>query len=282
MDTNYLFYIVFLSQLLLLSYYYPKKIAKRITLLLQDFPPSTYQKLYPQSEASLRAGQQIFKWLNVAFLLIGSALLVLLIYLFELDLKTSSKLAFVPMAFGLLQGIPYFLLEVSNCKQLKLMRKLNTQTKRQADLAPRHLFSFISPVKVFSAVVLFITCVLSLLSFEHFILSSDLMVLLGSMLLSNGLFVFITIKLLYGKKLDPHQSSSDRAKVISANLNSFVYMSLLISIYFILNKSVDAFNWQSVEIILNSLYWQFVIFLSVGSLLRGTRANDINFEVYRA
>ncbi|WP_340679654.1 hypothetical protein, partial [Paraglaciecola sp.] len=198
------------------------------------------------------------------------------------ELKTAGQLAFVPMLLGLIQAIPYVLLELFNFKQLKVMRVLNTQSKRQADLAPRSLFSFVSPVKVFSALVLFVTCVVSLLYFENFTLSNELMILLGSLLLSNGLFVFVTVNLLYGKKMDPHQSAGDRVKVIRTNLNSFVYTSILISVFFILNKSVDAFNWQHIEIIFNSLYWQLVISFSVGSLPRGTRLSEINFEVYRA
>jgi lysylphosphatidylglycerol synthetase-like protein (DUF2156 family) len=282
METNYLAYLVLLSQLILLSYYYPKKIADRIKQLLQDYPPSTYPKLYPQSEAKLLAGRRLFKWLNWGILLLGTLVLCLVIYTLEQELKTAGQLAFIPLVLGLIQAIPYALLELSNYQQLKVMRALNNQSRRQAELAPRNLFSFISPAKVFSAVVLFITCAVSMLYFENFNFSFDLIVLLSSMLLSNGLFVFVTINLLYGKKMDPHQSATDRAKMIRANLHSFVYTSILISVYFILNKSVDAFNWQHIEIIFNSLYWQFVIFLSTGTLLRGTRLDAINFEVYRA
>lgn len=282
METNYLAYLVFLAQLILLSYYYPTKIAGRIKQLLQDYPASAYPKLYPQSETKLLAGQQLFKGLNWGILILGTLVLCVLIYTLEQELKTAGQLAFVPMLLGLIQAIPYVLLELFNFKQLKVMRELNTQSKRQADLAPRSLFSFVSPVKVFSALVLFVTCVVSLLYFENFTLSNELMILLGSLLLSNGLFVFVTVNLLYGKKMDPHQSAGDRVKVIRTNLNSFVYTSILISVFFILNKSVDAFNWQHIEIIFNSLYWQLVISFSVGSLPRGTRLSEINFEVYRA
>ena len=282
METNYLAYLVFLAQLILLSYYYPTKIAGRIKQLLQDYPVSAYPKLYPQSEAKILSGSLRFQWLNWVILLLGIFSLGLLIFTVEQELKNTAQLAMVPMFLGLVQAIPYVFLELSNCKQFRVMRALNNQSKRQAELAPRNLFSFISPAKVFIAVALFIICVLSMLYFENFILSLDLIVLLAAMLLSNGLFVFMTINLLYGKKKDPHQSAKDRSKVIRTNLNSFVYTSILISVYFILNRSVDAFNWQHIEIIFNSLYWQLVISFSVGSLLRGTRLSEINFEVYRA
>lgn len=282
MHTHYLVYGVFLSQLLLISYYYPKQIGQRIKQLLQNYPASQYPKLYPNSEAKFGAGNTVFQWLNVTMLLLGAVILALLVYLLEQNIKTAAQLSFLPLIFGLLQAIPYGYLELSNNKQLKVMREANTQTKRQAELAPRNLFSFISPTKVACAAVLFVVCVLSLLYFAQFTLSFDLMVLLGAMLLSNGLFVAITIKLLYGKKLDPYQSASDRARVIRANLQSFVYTSILISVFFILNKSVDAFNWHQAEIIFNSLFWLLVMTFSTGSLLSGSRLSDINFDVYRA
>jgi hypothetical protein len=282
METNYLAYLVFLSQVVMLSYYYPKKISGRIKQLLQDYPASAYPKLYPQSEAKLMAGYVMFRRLNWGMLLLGTLLWLFVMYMLELEVKSPGQLAFVPMLFGLIQAIPYVFLELSNYKQLKVMRELNTQRKRQAELAPRNLFTFISPAKVFAAALLFVICIMALLYFNDFNFTSDLWVLLGSMLLSNGLFVYITINLLYGKKMDPHQSSSDRAKVIRTNLHSFVYTSILISVYFIFNQSVDAFNWHHIEIIFNSLYWQFVIFLGTGTLLRGTRLDAINFEVYRA
>lgn len=282
METNCLVYLIFLSQIILISYYYPKKIGNRIKHMLHDYPASTHPKLYPQSEAKLLSGHTVFKWLNWAVLLVGSGVFAYVLYVIEQQQKSIAQLAFVPMAYGLIQAIPYVFLELSNFKQLKIMRELVKQTKRQAELTPRHLFDFIGPVKFFTAVLLFIICVISLLYFEHFTLTADLMVLLGSMILANGLFIFVTLHLLYGKKMDPHQSASDRAKVIRANLNSFVYTSILISVYFMLNKSVDAFNWQSLEIIFNSLYWQLVIILSTGSLLRGSSLQNINYDVYRA
>jgi hypothetical protein len=281
METNYLAYVVFLSQLMLLSYYYPKKIGTRIKQLLQDYPASSFPKLYPRSEAKLLAGYLVFQYINWGVLLIGALGFGWVIYAVEFDIKSTAQLAYVPLVLGLIQAIPYMLLELSNYQQLKVMRALNNQSRRHAELAPRNLFSFISPAKVLSAVVLFITCAVSMLYFEHFTLSKELIVLLSAMLLSNGLFVFVTINLLYGKKMDPHQSAADRAKMIRANLHSFVYTSILISVYFILNKSVDAFNWQHIEIIFNSLYWQLVIFLSIGALLRGASLDTINFDVYR-
>jgi hypothetical protein len=282
MTINYLFYIVFALQVGLLSHYYPNKIRQRIQFILRHYPPATHPKLYPQSEAKLLAGQMLFKWVSFIILGLGIVLAAVMFFNLQQGATTTSKLAFVPLIFGLVQTLPYLLIELLNKRQLKLMRELNLQSTRKAELAPRHLFSFIAPFKVISAITLFVLCVLCILYFEDFIFTADLLVLLGAMLLSNGLFVVLTLKLLYGKKQDPHLSNADRAKGISANLNSFVFTSIIISVYFILNRSVDVYGLQSIEVIFNSLYWQFVVFLTTGNLLRNSSLNDVDFEVYRA
>ena len=47
MSIHILFYALFLSQIILISYYYPKQIIKRIDGVLKNYPPEDYPKLYP-------------------------------------------------------------------------------------------------------------------------------------------------------------------------------------------------------------------------------------------
>ena len=41
------FYTVFLSQIFLVSIYYPGKLCRRIEYVRTNFPPARYPKLYP-------------------------------------------------------------------------------------------------------------------------------------------------------------------------------------------------------------------------------------------
>ena len=282
MFINYVFYLVFALQIVLLSYYYPKIISARMKQVVEKYPPSTHPKLYPESAAQQQSANNKFIWASRVILGLGFILAAPLFYALQQNITSTAKMALVPLVFGLIQAIPYLMIEIISCRHLKLMRQMNTKVTRQAELAPRQLFSFIEPYKVFSAVVLFLVCIGSIAYFEQFKLTADLLVLLVSMLLSNGLFVVLTLKLLYGKKLDPYQSNADRSKIITASVNSFVFTSVLISVYLALNRSVDVFGLQDIEIIFNSLYWQLVAFMSTGSMLRNNAVADLNFEVYRA
>jgi hypothetical protein len=42
-----LFFFVFLSQVLLISWFYPRRVVSRMRDVLQKYPPSTHPKLYP-------------------------------------------------------------------------------------------------------------------------------------------------------------------------------------------------------------------------------------------
>ena len=282
MAIHYLFYVVFFMQIFLLSYYYPHKIVGRIKQLQKECPPSTHPKLYPANSSNGQLGNKAYQWLSFVVLLVGVILYFYIFFQMQKGLISLDNVDFVPLVFGLLQCVPYIVLELSSAKQLKLMRQANTQTKRQAELRPRHLFSYISPLKVIAAAGMFILCMFGMAYFEQFKLTPDLIVLFGSLFLAHALFIGVGTKLLVGQKSDPHQSPDDRVKVTTATLNTYIYTSLLISVYFLLNRSVDFFQWQDLEVIFNSAYFMLLGMFSMGSLLRKVQIRDINFDVYRA
>ncbi|VAW45429.1 hypothetical protein MNBD_GAMMA02-169, partial [hydrothermal vent metagenome] len=43
-----LFYVVFITQILLLSIFFPGKILQRMRIIQKKYPKSTYPKLYPK------------------------------------------------------------------------------------------------------------------------------------------------------------------------------------------------------------------------------------------
>ncbi len=46
--SNNLFYVAFLSQIFLMSYYFPNKLLARMRHVLTTYPPAAYPKLYPK------------------------------------------------------------------------------------------------------------------------------------------------------------------------------------------------------------------------------------------
>ena len=79
MPDNILFYAVFLSQILLISFYFPRKMLKRISYVLATYPPSQYPKLYPEPIEYYEKARRNYRNLNVSVLLVGLSLLAVLL-----------------------------------------------------------------------------------------------------------------------------------------------------------------------------------------------------------
>lgn len=160
------------------------------------------------------------------------------------------------------------------------MRNQNSGTKRQADLSPRSLFNYVSPVRFFAAVIMFFIGSYAIFSFNDLDVSFAVAVLMGSMLLCNGLFVGLSYTLFHGKKLDPHQSPKDRHIMLTSAFHH-TSVSILVSAFFILNRGVDHSSLDDWEAIFNSLYWQVLMLVSTGAALKLPHAEKVNYEVYQ-
>ncbi|WP_299078125.1 hypothetical protein [uncultured Paraglaciecola sp.] len=276
-----LFYTAFLSQILLITYHYPKRILSRMDYIFEHYPADKYAKLYPKGYQKTLEGKILYKLLNNIILLFGFAIFVGFVIANQQGHIELKNVNFLPFVYGFLQAVPFLILEVSAHQQFKLMRSLNAQTKRQADLSPRNLFNYLSPIRLFSTVSLFFICTLVMLALNDFKMSASVATLLGSLVLCNGLFVFLGYLLLQGKKQDPHQSPEDRHTMTTTAFRSYTSISMLASVFFIINRCVFHFSLETWEPLLNSLYWQSVVLLSTGTMLRFTKLTQVNYEVYK-
>ena len=277
-----IFYVAFLSQILLMSYHYPKRILGRMDYIFEHCPADKYAKLYPRGYEKTLEGKILYKLLNIIILIIGLIIFVTFIIANQQGYIELKDMDFLPFAYGMLQALPFLMLELSALKQLKLMRNLNDQTKRQAELSPRSLFKYVSPFRFFTAMIMFFVCTLVMLSLNDFKISFDIAVLISSMILCNGLFIGLGYVLLHGKKLDPHQSAQDRHIMTTAVFRSYTSVSILVSIFFIINRCVDYYSLDIWEPLLNSLYWQSVLLLSTGAMLKITKLEEVNYDVYKS
>ena len=162
MSIHILFYALFLSQIILISYYYPTQIIKRIDGVLKKFPPKDYPKLYPESLDNVITGKKRYQLLNQIILIIGLVLMGIYAVMSS-DYEGNQKFAEgLPLMFGMIQFIPFMLLEISSFRQFKLMREANKSTSRTAGLSPRKLFDYVSPISKwvsFSSFVSNVSCV---------------------------------------------------------------------------------------------------------------------------
>src|SRR5689334_17022466 len=79
MGETILFCFMFLSQVLLISWFYPRRVINRRRYVLQNFPPSTHPRLYPQPIEYYERALRKFARLNRAILVAGLLIIVGLI-----------------------------------------------------------------------------------------------------------------------------------------------------------------------------------------------------------
>ena len=140
----FVFYLVVLSQVLLLSFYLPRTVLRRLRRVIDEHPPSTYPKLYPMSIEVVERGLRRYRIMNLLILLAGLALVFAGIYAPSADMLNWDNQAVLAL-YACLQFSPMLLVERSGLKYYRLMRKANVRTTRRADLQPRRLLDFVSP-----------------------------------------------------------------------------------------------------------------------------------------
>jgi hypothetical protein len=282
MQDNILFYLVFLSQLILVSYYLPSKILARMRQVITNYPPSEYPKLYPQAVGDYQQSHRRYQRFNHFVLAVG-------ICLIAGDAWRSyayggSVPEVLPVMFGMIQFIPMMWLELSEFGQFKLMRKVNANTKRTAELNRRRLFDHVSPVLVFAVVGLFFATIALDLYWNDFKLhwGGDVLTRAITLTVCNVLFMLIVRFNLHGKKLNPHQSYEDRSRQIESVSRTLAYMSLVMSLFFIYKAAGDVYDLKAYENVIMSAYFQIIALISIGNIIWGQPLESLNFEVYKA
>lgn len=200
MRNEVLFVIVFLGQIILLSWYMPRRVAKRVERVFRNYPPSTHPKLYLDSIEYYRLGLRNFRWLNNAVLAIGLFLLAVFI-----GDSTNEDYAGVVFAFSMLQYIPLFLAEVALFNHYRRMREINSDGIRKAELIQRRFTDFISPSMLAGmggAYAIFVVFIMYVNQFNYSWFGGDANI--AGVTLMNAFLLGIVAWNIYGKKLDPY------------------------------------------------------------------------------
>jgi len=280
-----LFYIAFLGQIYLISYYFPEKILRRMRFVLKTYPPAQYPRLYPKPIEFYQIGQWAFMIVNRYIIILG--FVIMFVMLFVVDHSSFADDGFIsefwPAAYGAVQFLPLMFLEFSECNQFRLMRKANVSTTRTADLSRRHLFGFVSP-RLFAAAIIL---VIATLQFDVYVLDfeirwgQDAAQRAAVLIVTNLLLFSVGAWNLHGRKSNPHQARDDRTRQISAALHSLLYVSMAMSIFFMTQTADDLFDLDFLDATLMSLYFQVIVVLSLGHVLRSLSLENVNFDVYR-
>lgn len=283
--TDSFFYIAFLGQIFVISWYFPEKVLKRMRYVIDTYPPEQYPKLYPKSVERYRTGQRVYRAVNRVVVLIGFAILFSIIFL--VDHSTFTDDGYIsemwPLLYGIIQFLPALGLEISEFGQMKQMRKAVVTSTRKADLRPRRLFEHVSPqLLAFAVAAYFIAVVFDLYAHDFNVgLGHDTVTRALVLAATNIMLASLGAWLLYGRKLNPHIAYEDRSRHISASLASFLYCSIAMSAFFLVTAADDVYDMDYLDATLLSVYFTTIVILSLGHLLRSQPLEDMNFDVYK-
>ncbi|MCB1052888.1 MAG: hypothetical protein H6510_16105 [Acidobacteria bacterium] len=281
-----IFYAVFLSQILLVSVFFPTQIRRRILYVLDHFPPAEYPKLYPcdntgSSAVAIRERMRIYRFANTFIAAIGLVFLAgTAISGYQPSPKGGDEI-FVFLYFAL-QVFPFLYLARMEYLQLKALRK-NYTGPRRADMRPRRLFDFVSPLIVVLAILLYFVWLFLFLSYQGSPAEWGTKVYISVTMISaiNIFYAFFIYKSIYGKKIDPYQASEDRLRNIEFIAKSLIFTSITISIFMITTQAVDHFELEIFDPPLMSVYLQMCSLMGIGLILTKLKVEDMNFEAYR-
>ncbi len=282
MPEHILLYVVFLSQVLFISFYVPRKMLNRMRYVVETYPPSRYPKLYPVSIDTVEKGMRTFRIMNFIILLVGFVLVFLGVYSPSEEMLNWRGQSVLTIFF-FLQVTPLLLAELSGFKYFELMRKANSRTTRKAELHPRRLFNFISPAFIGIAIFTYVALILLVLyirqdPFPGFGGYWNIFVVT----VGNLFFAGLIVKTLYGKRRDPYQANEDRLWQIELLVKSLVFISIAATTFVSITLVVSALDLRNLIDMSSSLYFQLIIAASFRPLLiKTSRIDNINFEVYK-
>ncbi len=272
-----LFYCVFFSQVLFISFVLPRRLLSRLRRVADEHPPSLYPRLYPVSIERMKRVLRIYSLLNHLVLLTGLGLLVVSILPPEgkvLGWDSGSLLTL----YLALQFSPLAVVWSSVLVYSSLMKKKAGRRTRKAQLHRRRFMDFLSPPMIGAAIFVYVAFVILIIYFRQFDFPwfGGYLNILG-VTATNLFFLGIVLHIIYGKRKDPYQAYEDRLRGIAFNVKVIVFSSILMTVSIAVDVILRALELENLIAVSTSLYFQIVAAICY----RSFQIDDINFEVYR-
>jgi MFS family permease len=291
MGETILFCFVFLIQVLWISWFYARRVIGRRRYVLQNFPPSTHPKLYPQPTEYYERVLRNFARLNLGIVVAGLLIIVGLI-LGTLGGEWDGKIvtpwstsgewdAAIVVPFFLVQYFAALSFELWDRKHKKAMAKAPPPRVRTTELRPRRLVDFVSPamlVVVALTNVAFIAFLLYYRRFEFPWFSAGITIaVVAVMLLVFSVSVGIALR---APRPDPYQAHEDRRNVIKLIVQQALAFCIVFPVLTTANLIIKFFDTELLEPVIASLYCQGSALALLWPFYR-YRVDQIDFEVYR-
>jgi MFS family permease len=291
MGETILFCFVFASQVLLISGLYARRIMSRGRYVLQNFPPSTHPKLYPQPPEYYERRLRNFGRLNLAVVVAGLLIIVGLI-LGTLGGEWDGRIvtpwsssgewdAAIVNPFFIVQIIAVVSMDLLTLRHRKAMAKAPPPRVRTTELRPRRLFDFVSPAMLVVTALTNVAFIAFLLYYRRFefawftaagnIAGVALMLLLFSAAVGIAL---------HGPRPDPYQAHQDRHNSIKLMVHLALAACIAMPVLITATLIIKRFDPDFLEPVIASLYCQGAALALLWPLYR-YRVDNIDYDVYR-
>lgn len=283
-----LFCLAFLSQILLISWFYGGRIARNRQYVMAHFPPATHPRLYPQPLEYYQRRLRNFVRLNQAIVAVGMAVIVAILGSlmgfwnggFFHPARDQDWNTWIVVPFYLLQTFASMYLDFS-LKHSFAMAKAPPPRVRTTELRPRRWTDFLSPLALVIAIVLNIAFIAFLLYYRRF--QFEWFTAAGNITAVAFMFLVLLLSLafaLYSARPDPYQAPQDRHRwlksVVQHTLAICISMPVLVTLVLVI-KLVDP---HMLEPFVTSLFCQaFAVITLWPSYTQ--RIDQIDFDVYR-
>ncbi len=281
------FYTVFVGQILLISVYYPAKLIARIRYVGDNFPPAEYPLLYPPGYSGFAGPQggrklKFYRVANSVIALVGFMALAAAAASGYRPAEKGGDEIFV-MIYFFLQIIPWVYAGLKEYEQFRLMRVAFDGRTRKAELRPRYLFDFISPVYVVAAIILYFAWLIFYMSGDDVIFPYkwEIYATLAGVTGINLIYAFVIARYVGGRKLDPHQAYKDQLKQIELLTKILVFSSIGASVFHIMTIAADRYSFEVFDPALSSFYMQLCIVIAMGLTFKTVRVEAIDYDVYK-
>jgi hypothetical protein len=291
MGETLLFCFVFLSQVLLISWFYPTRVIGNSRYVLRNFPPATHPKLYPYPLESLERWHRNVARFNLVMVIAGLLIIGLILGTlgggWDAGIFASSRkkdwVELIVIPFFLVQfvaGLVY--MNSWSCKILRAMANAPPPRVRTTELRRRRLVDFVSPALLAVAAltnVAFIAFVLY--DYRRFELPGFKAVgVIGSV--AFVLIVFsVTVGIaLRAPKPDPYQAHLDRSNMISRVVKQALAFCIAYPVLLTVWLTIKIFDPDLLEPVIASLYCQGIA-LALLWPSYSYRVDKVNFDVYR-
>ena len=290
MGETILFCFVFLSQILLISVLYPRRIISRGRYVLQNFPPSTHPKGYPQPLEYYERRLRNIARVNFVIVVVGLAIIGLilgtLIGGWDAGIFTAAR----KNLWNDVIVAPYFILQIavsvgyvnlSTLEHRKAMANAPPPRVRTTELHRRRLVDFASPALLIVAAATNVAFIAFVLYYRRFgfpwFTAAGNIAGVAFMLLALSVAVGITFR---ARKSDPYQANEDRHKIMKLVVQQGLGLCITVPVLVTVQLVIKLYDPTFLEPVIASLFVQGVAVAILWPSYR-YRVDQHDFDVYR-